>query len=336
MKADVVQAPASLLLDPELSATAKLVWMVWSLLTACGPVNISLLAARSGLSRVPVRQSLAQLASAGWLSTASLNRAVAIDRSPSDARATITGDLLQSVRIGVQARVLFGILQVLPVCRNRTGQFTYPQLSGMAPLSLNTARRAVHELVGWGWLKVTQEHRTAPIQFALSNPVVAASEAEVVRVRKRLEAAPLLGKALMHEYLSLLIGSLEYWDSSRMGFLLDPFTEEPMELDRYYSKLEVAFEFDDPREYDALARRSAGAAAKHLAQTYIKLGICLTRNIRVVTVRPADLTLPAMQELIGELLPLRDLQGQEPLITFLEKESEKYRVSAEACKLASV
>jgi hypothetical protein len=54
------------------------------------------------------------------------------------------------------------------------------------------------------------------------------------------------------------------------------------------------------------------------------LGICLTRKITLVVVRPEDLTLPGMREKVGILLPVRDTTGSE-LVVGLERESREYR-----------
>ncbi len=84
MKSPVVQAPVSLLLAPELTASAKLIWMVFQLHAHSGPVGSALLESRSGLSRPTVLKAFAQLAAARRYSAPS-----ATDRTPADARATV-------------------------------------------------------------------------------------------------------------------------------------------------------------------------------------------------------------------------------------------------------
>lgn len=109
MKTAVVQVPVSLLLDPELTASAKLIWMVFRLRAHPGPVDPALLEARSGLSRPTVLKGLAQLAATGWYSAACCDHTAAIVRAPLDARVTVPGDLLADRRVGVQALRSFDI-----------------------------------------------------------------------------------------------------------------------------------------------------------------------------------------------------------------------------------
>lgn len=44
------------------------------------------------------------------------------------------------------------------------------------------------------------------------------------------------GQALMREFLSDLVASTDFLDDARPGFLINPFTGERMEYDRYYFK----------------------------------------------------------------------------------------------------
>lgn len=59
MRADMVPVPVSLLLEPTLTAAAKVLWL--ALRAQQGSVLVSELAVRSGLTRPTVRRSLAQL-----------------------------------------------------------------------------------------------------------------------------------------------------------------------------------------------------------------------------------------------------------------------------------
>lgn len=260
----------------------------------------------------------------GWCSG---DYSAPVDRAPSDARAFVPVDLLTDCRVGVQARVLYGVLQLTPEFRNPTGQFSYAHLSSLTHASLTTVRLAVGELVQTAWLRATQLNHRAPIHFSLQNPVTARIEADVTRARQRLEEAPFLGEALMREYLSLLADSDDFEDNAAPGFLVNPFTDERMELDRFYPP-GVAFEFNGPQHYGPTDRFSGADAARQRGRDYIKLGICVTRGISLLVIHPEDLTMKAMRQKIGDLLPVRDLHGRQPLIDFLESVSRRYRLAA--------
>lgn len=319
----VVQMPVSLLLDPGLTASAKLVWMVLSL----GPATPALLDVRSGLDRKTVTKGLTRLGAAGWCSAASGKPAAALDRAPSDPRMVMPLDLLADRGVGVLGKILYGILQATPEFQDPTGRFTYASLSGLAHTTPRTAKGAVSQLVRAGWLMVAQVNQLAPVRFALTSPTAASSKAEVVRAQQRLDEAPFFGEQLMREFLSLLVASDEFEDNAAPGFLVNPWTDERMELDRFYPP-GVAFEFNGPHHYGATDRVSAVEAARQRGRDYMKLGICTTRGISLVVIHPEDLSLEGMQQKLGHLLPLRDLKGHEPLIAHLEKVSRRYRRSA--------
>lgn len=327
MNTRAVQVPVSLLLDPVLSPSAKLIWMVMRLQRDGGETRPALLEARSGLSRKTVIKGLAQLAVTGWLAAAAGVPAGATHPSPSGPTIHYPCDLLVDRRVGLQGRLLFGLLQLTPGFRDPDGQFTYAGLSGLAGTSLPTVRRAVEELARAGWLRTARKHQLAPIHFSLDHPGVARGEAEVARARRRLEEAPFYGEALMREYLSLLVDSDQFEDNAAPGFLVNPWTDERMELDRFYPP-GVAFEFNGPQHYGATDRFSAEAAARQRGRDYMKLGICVTRGIKLVVIHAADLSLETMRQKVGQVLPLRDLTGHEQLVAFLESVSRRYRLAA--------
>lgn len=66
------------------------------------------------------------------------------------------------------------------------------------------------------------------------------------------------------------------------------------------------------------------------ARDLIKEALCARQGIKLVTVRPQELTLAAMRAKVEPLLPLRDLTGQADLVRCLERESRRYRKKAYA------
>lgn len=98
-----------------------------------------------------------------------------------------------------------------------------------------------------------------------------------------------------------------------------------MQFDRY-DPPSVAFEFNGPQHYSPTARYPNPAdSEKQRGRDYIRVGICATRGIHLLIVHPEDLTLAAMRQKAGGLLPLRPLAGHEPLMAYLEKVGRSYR-----------
>jgi hypothetical protein len=315
----MVQAPVPLLLDPELTASAKLLWLA---IGACSePAVPTTLAASSGLTLATVRKSLARLESVGWYSPSTGT----IDLAPSAARVSIPVTLLPALGLRPQAKLLYGILQTLPSFREKSGEFTYTALSESAQVSAVTTRQIVRELADTGWIQARQVHQLAPIRFTLCIPEQERSRAATAQAMRRLEEADHRGEAIMREFLSLLIDSDEFEDNARPGFLVNPLTNERMELDRYYPSV-VAFEFNGPQHYHTTQRfPSEQALAMQQARDLLKEALCARRGVRVVVIKPEDLKLDTMRQRVGALLPLRDLHYHQMLIEFLEKVSKSYR-----------
>lgn len=287
-----------------------------------------LLEARSGLARHTVLRGISQLESADWLSARPNGFHTAPERSTPERRASVPVDLLLDRQVSVRDKLLYGTLQLTPGFRREAGQFTYLELSALAGVSLNTVKQAVRALQAAGWLQVSQRNQFSPIHFSLRNPAAERRGNAAARVSRRLEEASFVGEALMREYLSLLVSSDEFDDDASPGFLVNPYTGEELQFDRYYPP-GVAFEFNGPQHYGPTARYSSEAEAKkQQARDYIKLGICVTRGIKLVVVQPKDLTLEVMRQKVGDLLPLRSLDCHEPAVAYLERVSRAYRKQA--------
>ena len=320
-----MQVPLSLLLDPRLTAADKLVGMLLRLQSPAGPARPARLQSSSGLSRPTVLKALSRLAAPGW-STAG-GPATPCGGSAAGARVRLPGYLLADRSVGAQGKVLYGVLQQTPGFRYPSGLCSYAGLTALTGAGPNTVKGALRALVQAEWLRVKQKHQLAPIHFTLDNPAVARAEAEIARARQRLEAAPYFGEALMREYLSLLIDSDAFLDNATPGFMVNPFTDELLQLDRYYPP-RVAFEFNGPQHYGATERFSGREAARQRGRDHIKLAICVHRGIELRVVHPEDLSLEGMQAIVGSLLPLRNLAGHEPLIAFLGAVGRRYRRTA--------
>lgn len=94
----------------------------------------------------------------------------------------------------------------------------------------------------YGFLQLTR----APLAFTLLNPALQRQEAALNAAVRRLPRARFDGEAIMREYLNVLVDSDEFPDNVRPGFLVNPYTGERMEFDRYYPP-HVALEFQGPQ-----------------------------------------------------------------------------------------
>ena len=385
-----VQVPVSLLLNHELAASAKLIWM---LLRSGGPAGPSRLAVGSRLSRTTTGTGLQQLLATGWCSAGAGTRAEARAEARDEARARpkpeprpeakpeprpqakpepgpeprpqanpeprprpkpepkpeprpepraearasaspgarpramIPSELLADARLNAHAVLLYGVLQVTPGFRHPTGLTSYAALASLAGTCPRTTRTAISHLASTGWLDVVQKNQAAPIRFTLRNLAWDRALTEVTNADLRLREATYDGEAIMREYLSLLIECDQYQDNATPGFLNNPYTDEPLQLDRYYPPA-VAFEYHGPQHFGPTKRFSARQAAFQRGRDLMKLGMCLEKGITLQVVTSEDLSLQSMQQKVGNLLPLRGLNGHEPLIDFLEATARHYRETA--------
>jgi hypothetical protein len=332
---DKVRVPVDLLLDRTITASAKVVWMALRLypeLTkrsrpsdrSSGRPSPTRLAALTGLSRPTVRKGLARLAAAGWYRLSPASPVLPAAQLKTRRFVTIPRELLEDRAIKPQAVVMYGVLQTTPGFSHPTGKYTCRQLRELTGRALKTIRRATNMLAARGWLELTRKNHLCPFIFTVRNPVHEACKEELARVMRLIDRARHLGEELMRQYLTLLADSAEFQDDASPGFLVNPFTDERMQLDRYYPG-RVAFEFNGPQHYGPTEFATPQDVAKQRARDRIKAGICEDRGIPLVVVHPEDLTLQTMIQKVGAYLPLRDLRDRRPIIQYLEGLSRRYR-----------
>lgn len=308
------RVPAALLLAKTLSASEKILWIALQFRSK-PHLPVAELAMRSGLGVSTVRVSLPQVT--GFR-----------PGTPRGPSVLIPADLLQDPQLKAQPKLMYGSLQLVPQFERPAGRTAVTELASLTGISAHTVRSALRSLREHGWLQVAQAGKFSPIHFTLCNPMADLRSRSVQAARRRLDAAPFTGEALMREYLTLLVESDEYEDDASPGFLINPFTGEEMQLDRYYPP-GVAYEFNGPQHYGPTARYpSEEEALKQQVRDFLKERICARRGIRLVIVRPEDLSLDGMVEKVRGLLPLRSLEGHEDLVAFLESRSLPYRRKA--------
>ncbi len=295
-----VRAPVSLLLDRELPASAKVIWLMGQLHQRTGEIQ-----AATGLSRMTIIRGREQLSSRSWSDTPAV---------------VLPQDFLEDSGVIPSGKVLYGILQLTPNYRPPTGLFTYERLSTLAGVCHHTLKRAVKNLADTGWLLVSQKSRVSPIIFTLTTPEDESQREEAHRAKRRIRRAKNTGERIMQEYLTLLADDQDYMDGGYASVLTNPFTGEPLQFDRYY-KVGVAFEFNGPGHYE-------GEVALQKARDYLKHGMCRDAGIKLQVVHPRDLSLKGMRAKIGDLLPTHPIQSKHPVARALEAESRRYLATA--------
>ncbi|MDB4895293.1 MAG: hypothetical protein JWN15_1555, partial [Firmicutes bacterium] len=186
-----------------------------------------------------------------------------------------------------------------------------------------------------GWLDLSQENRASPIAFTLRDPVAERWGIMIAQMDERLDGLEYRGEAFMQEYLSRIIASDEYAENGRPGFLINPFTDQKMEFDRYYPP-HLAFEYHGPQHDGPTNKFPSTVKAQQLqARDMLKGAICAEKGIALVVLRFPDLKLSTMVKKVSSAmrklktpLPLRDVSRDEPVIDYLEELTETHRRAA--------
>ncbi len=224
----------------------------------------------------------------------------------------------------LEARFVYIYLLSRAEPRTKTLRSNNTALAGSLHIHRATMRKLVASLVRTGWVEVkpVEAHETV---YVLRNPILEERQRELQRVQARLRHADYKGEAIMHELLSLKVASTKYSINVRLGFMKNPTTDGPLELDRYYFEHKVAFEFNGPQHYGPTeAFPDPEQARQTIARDYIKKAICQEHGIHLIIITAEDLTSERIERKIGGHLPLRDVRSDDPVLQYLNAMGKQY------------
>ncbi|HWI62491.1 MAG TPA: hypothetical protein VNT75_11670 [Symbiobacteriaceae bacterium] len=318
MNAQTLWVPFHVLNSMTHSASTRLVWLLLSLQSSGAPSSLTDARLRklSGLDRKTIAAAHATLAR--------------VPLAPSYGRphrscAAIPVALLTTAGLSAGARLLYGQLQGVPSFENQVGSFTYSTLSRHTGTSVAPLKRATAELVADGWLRISQTNRKSPLSFTLRDPVSARLRARIAAIRRKVRKAQHRGETLLHEFLNVLVALEDYEDNASPDLLLNPYTRELMELDRYYPTAGVAVEYNGDQHYEETDLATFEETVKQVGRDAMKAFICRARGIELAIIQPEDLSLKGIDRKIPGRLPRRDLEGMETLVAALEEMAAEHR-----------
>lgn len=110
---------------------------------------------------------------------------------------------------------------------------------------------------------------------------------------KRVDKIRCHGERLMKRLLDRIYPNESYIDRIRPDWLKNPRTGYPLELDRFYPNLNLAFEYNGPQHYKpSFSEQHIEAEVKQVQQQkirdQIKLDLCCQRGIRLVVFKYTD------------------------------------------------
>lgn len=102
------------------------------------------------------------------------------------------------------------------------------------------------------------------------------------------------GERLMCEYLDILIPDSPAFDNVRYKWLVNPKTNQPLEIDRYYPKLKVGFEFQGEQHFRQV--EGMGDYKQIVYLDKLKKKLCKEQGVLLIHVKPIDLQAATMRK----------------------------------------
>ncbi len=190
---------------------------------------------------------------------------------------------------------------------------SYAEISSMTGMSAHCITLVVRELINAGWAVFTDSARRRPRLVSAVFPA-AVEAAMASAVSDAYAIAPFQGEWLMRAKLDIYIGSVEYADNARPSWLVNVVTGVPMELDRAYPQLGLAFEYQGSSHHEPAATndpwdnrsqhersRSYKGQVERDAQKHM---LCNRQGIRLVEVTALMLELEATKLIPDGIAPL--------------------------------
>lgn len=323
--------PVVLLLTHELSTSAKLVWAILYIderLEQRYRLSPSRLEQRTGLCRKTVREAIEKMQALGWYSP---DPKVHLPKLAGNT-VSIHAGLLVDISLKAGSRLMYGWLQASAAYRTRSWQFTYAELSRELGLGLKSIRCWVQELADADWLYTQQKNQVTAISFKLRNPVKERFVQMLERTRRRLEKGVNIGEILTQEICSLIFDDDDCSNNVEIQYLHVLETGGQMHFDRKYHSAKVAIEFFGRQHDEPDEKYNAEAVRLQQERDERKKLICANRGISLIVIRPEELSLEAIIEKVGDLLPRRELYDcADANINFLAWCSRGYREKAREC-----
>lgn len=281
-------------------------------------------------SAATVAAHLRKLAEAGWLDIHTCGRQpLLIKLRPFYGETTVNmpGMLVGQRHLSAAAKCLYALLLMRRDPRTGLYQGRYHELFLQRGLhSAEALQSAVSQLQQAGWLRLRSRSGAGGRTYEPLDPHLQMREAVVERLHVRLDRKTSLGEALLQAMLTECISDQAYEDNARLNQIKNPLTGEPLEFDRLYEKAQVAIEFNGPQHYMTTEKFPDPAELfAQQARDLIKEAQARRHGITLVIVDPHELSFQRIAVKLRELLPVRPVRREDPVVRELERLSRAYR-----------
>lgn len=233
-------------------------------------------------------------------------------------------ELVLDAKLSPQAR--FAAIVVRAVSEHDRTNRTEAELTALCGFrSRRTLRRHLRALAAAGWIEIRPGADRRRRVYIFHDLAAERLLADLQALRRRIAESPYLGEALAIEWIRLFVTADDLTMRARPDFLINPMTGQRMEYDVWFPRERVAFEFngtahDRPMEDDLDGTRWQWQRTLELT----KRSLSDDMGVRLVIIRTQDLSYGRMRELVGSVLPTRDVPPDHPAAVLLTRLSAEY------------
>lgn len=189
-------------------------------------------------------------------------------------------------------------------------------------MSRETFRRSVQRLIAAEWMLFMEDTRRG--RLLVPWMPLRVEEQVLAQVRHRLPSRRFHGETLMRALLDLCIDDRNFEDDATTEWLVTGDGSGHLELDRFYVKAGVAFEFQGAQHYRAGDLSSEAELVAQRTRDNIKAGLCARNGVRLIEVTPYDLSVSALRQKVGNALPWFPVFEDRPLYRGLQQLCHRY------------
>ena len=192
-------------------------------------------------------------------------------------------------------------------------------------MCVKPVRRAVKALVGAHWINARQVNQLTPIYYELANPQLAYCRQKCAKIQRQLDVEDNYGETICREMVLLLVNPKEYTVNPRPSWLTNPHTGMIMEIDLFIEENNLAVEYQGEQHFNPTSFASQEEVDKQKVRDNIKAKILKSRVSDWVQVTVEDLSVDKMERRLKDLVTLRNLNGFDMIVEFLDHVGLRYQ-----------
>lgn len=329
---DHIQVPDLLWTDPNLVDGAKLLWChVRAASLEQQAFTYGDLRRRVGVSHNTLLRYLKALEVGQWLSWTGTgrHRLVCSTAQPEGGGAlSLPVDLIADGRLAPPARWTWGLV------RRHGGSCDYRLLREKTGHDQGSISKYLAQLRETGWLvgSIRRVNRRSQFDLKAVNPFAQRRKAELADLDRALQMAKnadgySLGQCLMAWMVRVLVVETSMVENAEVVGLENLETGGRMHYDLYLPVFQVALEFQGP-QHDGPTERFTDPHAywAQYQRDSLKLGLSQKRGIKLLEIRPHELSFAHLRHLLQPWVPLaQDLSPRQHLYDRLDRVAASYR-----------